>query len=380
MSKAQLRVALIVNPIAGIGGSVGLKGSDGDRVSRAREFGAIPQVEPRVRVTLEELARLDQTLIWYTAQGSMGGDMLLQAGINPTMVYRPQSPSTGLDSQRAAELAVAAGIDLLLFAGGDGTARDILAAVGDSVPVLGIPAGVKMHSAVFALTPRTAGDAARRFLSAGAPAQFCAPRAVMDREFMADGQPASSPMLHGYLTGLQLPSLVQAAKASSGGGGDGAVLAALGRVAKELRSFDIALLGPGATLKALKTELGFEGSLLGVDVFARDRCLIRDAREDQIWDAVQGQSTALVLGVIGGQGFLVGRGNQQLSPRILKLISREHIRILASAEKLLALPNSTLYVDSGDDTVDQALSGYMPVITGVRRTTLCKVAVSGDDA
>jgi predicted polyphosphate/ATP-dependent NAD kinase len=360
---------------------VGLKGSDGDRAARARALGALPAVAGKTRKALDELLRLKAPIRWYTAGAAMGADILAgsppeNAGIDIVVVHQPPEPSGPDDTRLAAQAMREHSVDLLLFAGGDGTARDILAAVGDQIPVLGIPAGVKMHSAVFAITPRTAGAAARRFLEVGAPARLCARREVMDREFLANGEPASSPVLHGYLHTLELPSFVQAAKAATGGSGDGAVRAALAGVAEEMRGFDIALLGPGATLWALKQELGFEGTLLGVDVFSGGRCIIRDAREDQIWSAIQGKRPGLALGIIGGQGFLLGRGNQQLSPRVLRAIPREQLRILASAEKLAALPGSRLYVDTGDDEVDAMLSGYHRVITGPRRSTLCPVLAS----
>lgn len=389
MSERLMRVGLIINPIAGMGGSVGLKGSDGGLAARARELGAQPEAANRVAAALLELLRLGCPVAWYTAAGSMGEDALIAAGTPPadvTVLHQAAAPTRYQDTQHVATRMLDTRLDLLLFAGGDGTARDILAVVDDRIPILGIPAGVKMHSAVFALTPRTAGNAARRFLEAGAPMRFCASGAVMDREFLANGEPASSPSLHGYLTTLKMPSLVQAAKSASGGGGDGAVLAALPGLAAQLREFDVLLLGPGATLKALKQELGFDGSLLGVDVFARGRCLVRDAREDQIWALLQerdvgsasGHTIGLALGVIGGQGFLLGRGNQQLSARVLKAVPRENIRIVAAADKLAMLSASTLFVDTGDDAVDDELSGYLPVVTGVRRSTLCRIATSGE--
>lgn len=378
MAETQLRIGLLINPIAGMGGAVGLKGSDGDRAERAKALGAHPQAAVRVHAALAEVLRLEPPVVWYTAGGDMGAHILQEMGLRPRIVYEPRVPSSGADTQRAAQCAMAAGIDLLLFAGGDGTARDVLASVGKAVPVLGIPAGVKMHSAVFAVTPRTAGDAVRLFLSTPDAVRPCAQRAVMDREFMPDGQPASSPQLYGYLKTPQMPSLMQAAKASPGPGGDGAVLAVLPKIAQELRQREVVLLGPGATLHALKAELGFEGSLLGVDVFIQGQCAIYDAREDQIWMAIQGKDTVLALGVIGGQGFLIGRGNQQLSPRILKQVSPKNLRVLASDEKLVALPAMTLYVDSGDESVDTLLSGYLPVITGIRRSTVCRVACGRD--
>ncbi|MEE4110292.1 MAG: NAD(+)/NADH kinase [Halieaceae bacterium] len=379
MAKKRLRVALVINPVAGLGGCMALKGSDGDLARRARDLGARPHAGRRVSAALAELRDGVGDIDWCCASGPMGEEALRRLGAAPRLLHRASSPTSAEDTRLAAAAAADSGVDLLLFAGGDGTARDVLAGAGDRVPVLGIPAGVKMHSAVFAVTPRSAGTAARRFLQAGAPARFTAPREVMDRELTAAGEPASAPTLYGYLTTLQMPSLVQAAKAVTGGGGDGAVMAALPALAREMRTFDVALLGPGATLAALKRELGIEATLLGVDVLLADGVQIRDAREDQIWEVAQGRRVGLALGVIGGQGFLLGRGNQQLSARILRLIPRDDFRIIASAEKLIALPGSRLLVDTGDDAVDRMLCGYLPVITGPRRRTVCPVVVGAAD-
>lgn len=378
MSDTHWRVGLVVNPIAGIGGRAGLKGSDGDRAALAAKLGVSSQVPGRVTLALEELARIPDAMTWFCAAGAMGADVLQAAGIEATTVHATGAVTTADDTRNAVKQMLKAGIDLLLFAGGDGTARDVMAAAGERVPVLGIPAGVKMHSAVFALTPRTAGVAARRFFEAGGPERFCALREVMDREFLPDGQPASSPRLYGHLQTLEMPTLVQASKATTAEGGDASVLAALGKLARELLGFDCVLLGPGATLYALKAELGFVGTLLGVDVFCRNGCLVKDAREDQIFDAIQGQNTCLVLGIIGGQGFLLGRGNQQLSGRVLRAVGTENLRIVASAAKLTALRSATIYVDTGDEDVDAMLAGYHRVITAPRRSMMCRVAGAAD--
>lgn len=375
MPERPMRVGLVINPIAGMGGAVGLKGTDGDRARRARELGANPHAAQRARGALAELHSADADIVWHTAQGDMGEELLMAIGVSPAVVHPHSQPSDGEDTQTVVRTMGSADLDLLLFVGGDGTARDVLASAEESLPVLGIPAGVKMHSAVFGLTPRTAGNAARRFLEAGAPARFCEPGAVMDREFTASGEPASSPTLHGYLSTLQMPSLVQAAK-SSGVSSGAELTGALHKVRDDLHDFEVAILGPGATMYALKQALGFAGTLLGVDVYRDGLCSIRDAREDQIWEAMQGKKICLVVGVIGGQGFLFGRGNQQLSARVLREIPREHLRIVASAQKLAALPASALHVDTGDESVDSALSGYLPVITGLRRSTLCPILAS----
>jgi predicted polyphosphate/ATP-dependent NAD kinase len=377
MSLAPRRIGFIINPNAGLGGAVALKGSDGDRAERALAAGAEPRAAQRSGPVLDELLRSPVPLEWFTAGGAMGADLLASRGLSFTTLHEPAVPSTAADTQAAVARAAEEGVDLLLFVGGDGTARDVLAAIDERSVVLGVPAGVKMHSAVFAMSPRGAGRAACEYLQSGLAARFVEARAVMDRDFDAQGNPVSSPSLHGYLNCLAMPSLVQAAKASGGATDNSAVLGALGRLGKELQDFDLAVLGPGATLAALKRELGFEGTLLGVDLFAGGECLLRDAREDQIWEALQGRRACLVLGVIGGQGFLLGRGNQQLSPRILNQLGRESLRVLASADKLAGLAGGRLYVDTGDEATDRMLAGYLPVITGPRQRIMFEVAAAG---
>ncbi|MEE4277635.1 MAG: NAD(+)/NADH kinase [Halieaceae bacterium] len=374
MTPAPRRIALIINPKAGLGGAVGLKGSDGDRAERALAAGAAPRAGHRAEVVVDELLRLP--VEWFAAGGAMGGDLLASRGLSFTPLHDPGEPSTGEDTRAAVARACSQRVDLILFVGGDGTARDVLAAIDERTVVLGIPAGVKMHSAVFALSPRSAGRAAREFVQGGCAPRFVDARAVMDRDFDAQGNPVSSPSLYGYVNCLAMPSLMQAAKASGASADNAALLGALPRLARELRDFDRVILGPGATLAALKRELGFDGTLLGVDVHDGAECILRDAREDQIWDAIQGRRSCLVLGVIGGQGFLLGRGNQQLSPRILAQLGRESLRVLASADKLAGLAGGRLYVDTGEDATDHMLAGYLPVITGPRQRIMCEVVAA----
>jgi predicted polyphosphate/ATP-dependent NAD kinase len=378
MNARQPRIGLIVNPIAGMGGAVGLKGTDGPLLDEARRRGAQPQGPARALAALRVLASLPVPPRVLTCAGAMGADIAGEAGLETEVVYRPASPS-GPDDTRAAVRAIVAatggadaGVDLLLFAGGDGTARDVLAEVGRGQAVLGIPAGVKMHSAVFGITAVTAGDAARQFLEAGCPPDLLEPAEVMDREATEDGGPGS-PTLFGYLNVPRMPRLVQSAKAA-GASDDAALGGALQRLAEQVReSRGLTLLGPGATLQRLKQLLGIEGSLLGVDVFDAGTCILEDASEAELWAALQGREARVIVGVVGGQGFLFGRGNQQLSARILARIGRDNIQVVASQGKLLALPGFTLRVDTGDPEVDRSLAGHIGVLTGSARRLMCRI-------
>lgn len=380
MQVRHTKVGLLINPIAGMGGPLALKGSDGNRAERARRLGGEPQSSRRAERALAELAPHSQ-LAWFCAGGDMGALLLEGLGLDPTVVHVASGPTSAFDTQHAARALVASGVDLLLFAGGDGTARDILNAVGNDVVVLGIPAGVKMHSAVFAVTPRTAGQAALAYLQglaaqageAAAKSDVVVTAEVMDRELNEQGEPASSPTLYGYLRVPRAPRLLQAAKASPTTNGDAALAASFPGLAAELRAFDLVILGPGMTLYRFKEHLGIRGTLLGVDIVTKEAVPRCDLNEAELFEAIGSQRCALVLGVIGGQGFLLGRGNQQLSPRVLRRIARDDFRILASADKLAALPRSALRVDTGDEALDEALAGYVPVITGPRRKTFCEI-------
>ena len=372
MYGSRKRVGLVVNPIAGMGGAVGLKGTDGALVDEARRRGAQPMAQQRALTALASLARAGGAIEILTCSGSMGGDAAAAAGLEHQLVFTAKQPATAEDTRAAVAVLVRENVDLLLFAGGDGTARDVLAASDARAPVLGIPAGVKMHSAVFGVTAKTAGDAAREFLAAGCPGEQLVPAEVMDREPTPDGEPPGSPVLYGYLQVPRMPRLMQAAKAV-GASDDAALGGALQRLADQVREGGMHILGPGATLQRLKQMLGEPGTLLGVDAFDRGVCVARDVGERELWGLLDQGDPRLVVGVIGGQGFLFGRGNQQISARIIARLGREQIDVVASAAKITSLPGSALRVDTGDREVNAMLAGYLPVMTGSARRMMCRV-------
>jgi predicted polyphosphate/ATP-dependent NAD kinase len=257
-------------------------------------------------------------------------------------------------------------------AGGDGTAVDVLQAVGDRVPVVGIPAGVKMHSAVFALTPRRAGELARA-VAEGRPVPVAeAEVADLDEDALREGSIA--PRLHGFLRVPVAPRLVQSAKARSGPG-EAAAQASIAAYAVDhlLEPGRLCLVGPGTTTGAVLAALGRTKVPLGVDVLRGTEHVAADADETALLELVGAGPATVLVTPVGGQGFVLGRGNQQLSPAVLRAAGPANLTVLATDAKLAALRGAPLRVDTGDRDLDAALAGYARVVTGYGRTSVYPV-------
>jgi predicted polyphosphate/ATP-dependent NAD kinase len=351
---------LVVNPIAGMGGRVALKGTDGpDALREARARGAEPVAPERAR---RALARLDKDTRVLAAPGVMGGDLAAGAGLALEITAPLLGSATGpLDTRNAVAEMCERGVELLLFAGGDGTARDIHDAIGGELPVVGIPTGVKMHSGVFAATPDAAGSAAAAYLR-GATSLHDAEIADVDEDAARLDRVATR--LYGSARVPSQPALMLAAKAPSF-----VADAALDAVCAGMDLRGLVLLGPGTTTAKIAP-----GTLLGVDAFRDGELIAADLDESGILALLEHEDARLILGVVGGQGSLLGRGNQQLSARVLRRIGREAITVVAAADKLAALQPPILRVDTGDDALDAELSGYIRVHTAPGRTIVMKVS------
>lgn len=367
------RLGFLINPIAGMGGAVGLKGTDGGLARKARALGAQPRAPDRALQTVSALVaggtRRPQIAC---AAGSMGADVAVAAGFEPLIVHTAAGRyTTAADTRQAARALLRHGIDLLLFAGGDGTARDLLAAIGVRVPVLGIPCGVKMHSAVFATTPRAAADVVCAFLDAPDPQRLLHDAEVMDRHAGEDSLAAHSPELFGIVRTPRVARLVSPAK--SGATADALLGGACKTAARAAADGRVTLIGPGTTTQRIKHELGFSGTLLGVDAVSNGRLLGLDLNEYDILRLIEGRDARIVVSVVGGQGFLFGRGNQQLSASVIRRVGIDNLVVVASADKLAALSGSGLCVDTGDATFDDEFPAYLPVLTGAQRRALVAV-------
>ncbi len=350
-------IGLVVNPFAGLGGRVGLKGTDG-LADRALALGAEPLAPARAAMALAPLA--GHGLRFVTASGKMGEEALARAGIpDSACVYGPGVPSTAADTRAACRAFLDDGVDLVLFCGGDGTARDVADVVGTDVPVLGIPAGVKMYSSVFALDP---GTVARVVLADG-PARL-ADAEVIDVDEEAYRANDFRTVLHAIVRTPSAPGLVQASKRVFEEADEDRARAAIGAfIADAMRPGVLYLLGPGTTTGAVAERLGVNATLLGFDAVLDGRLVGADLAETDLLALLgDGREARLVLSVIGAQGFVLGRGTQVVTPAVIRRIGPEHLIVLGTPGKLARTPR--LHVDTGDPALDRAFGPYLRVVTG----------------
>lgn len=369
------RLGVIVNPIAGMGGKVGLKGTDGREIlEQAVAKGARPEAGRRAAEALGALGKLKDRIAVFTYPAEMGEEEVRAVGFSCLVLGSIRSgETTPEDTRRAALELEAEGVDLLLFAGGDGTAREICSAVGDRVPALGIPAGVKMHSAVFGITPRRAGEVAALYLDG--KIRETREAEVMDIDEEAFREERVCAKLYGYLRVPAEGRLVQGVKAGGGGDREASALRGIALdIADKMEAGVAYLIGPGTTTREILKVLGLSGTLLGVDVVVDRRIEAADADEALLVKTVERMPARIVVGVIGGQGYLFGRGNQQLSPRVLARMGREHVIVAATPGKIFSLRGRPLLVDTGDPDVDRMLAGYVQIVTGLKERLVYPVA------
>lgn len=364
-----MKIGLLVNPVAGMGGRVGLKGTDGDdTLQRALALGAEKVAPVKAVEALTRLAGRRLEVQFMTCEGEMGAEELTSAGIPHEVVFRPASPSTRADTKAAAEGFARAGVALLIFAGGDGTARDILEAVDGSVPMLGIPCGVKMHSAVFANTPGDVADLVESFVRTGAVRS--ADVMDIDEEAFRLGEVRAK--LFGEAKVPDHPRM-QAGKQVYHSGTAEDEVEEIGRYLSD--SFEkgvLYILGPGSTTAGIAGAMGLKKTLLGVDAYLDGKPVALDANERTLLGLLdRNRECRMVVTPIGAQGFVLGRGNQQISPLVIRKAGPKNLVIVATPTKLAGTPR--LRVDTGDPALDAELRGPAKVITGYKRRKLVDI-------
>ncbi|TMP06583.1 ATP-NAD kinase [Pseudoalteromonas sp. S3178] len=359
----QFKLGLIINPVAGLGGSVALKGSDGENTAaKAIELGAQAKANSRTQAALEVLLPYKSQLTIYTVNGDMGEHAAKALGFNVEVVYSANTLTTPNDTEAAAKVLKSLGVDLVLFAGGDGTARNICHAIEDTIPVLGIPAGCKIHSGVYAITPKAAGRVVEMLVKG--ELVTVADADVMDIDEEAFRQGTVKAKRYGE---MQIPSEVRYVQAVKNGGKetDELVLADIAaHVVSEMDEDTFYIMGSGSTVEAIMQEMGLENTLLGVDLIKDQTLIAQDLTANQLLEYTRDHSTQLVITLIGGQGHIFGRGNQQLSPELIRAIGKDNIIVVATKTKLQALNGRPLICDTGDSTLDDELTGYIKVTTG----------------
>lgn len=371
------RLGLIINPLAGLGGQAALKGSDGV-AGQALAMGVEPRAQQRVRQAFEALLPLQERFEVLCAPGAMGADLMAELGLSHGVVGTLSAgETTAADTQRMVELLQGEGVDLLLFAGGDGTARNICDSIAPGQLVLGIPAGVKIHSGVYAVNPRAAGELVALLIQGDLVRLGQADVRDIDEDAFRQGTVRARH--YGELSIPEEGRFMQQVK-QGGLEQETLVLDDIAAWLQEEQTPDTGwIVGPGSTTLGLLEAMGLEGTLLGVDVLRDGLMVLRDATEKQLWDLVeQGGEWRILVTAIGGQGHIIGRGNQQISPRVIRAAGLDNLVVVATKTKLRTLEGRPFLVDSGDAELDQALTGLRRVLSGYREEMLYPVSWKAD--
>nr|WP_297347713.1 ATP-NAD kinase family protein [uncultured Glaciecola sp.] len=373
--KRLFKLGLIINPYSGIGGALALKGSDGPDIrQQALMRGAEKLSGKKMTIALQALLPLKNELCIFTASGEMGEDILSSMGFNYVVVYQHQAQQTESTDTKAAAIALMAQtVDLILFAGGDGTARNICEVVENQCPVVGVPAGVKIHSGVYAITPKAAGKVVAQVVHGELVSLMSGEvKDIDESEFRAGRVVAKH---YGEMLVPEELSYIQAVKM---GGKESDELVLLDIAAHVIELMDdepdtLFVMGSGSTVDSIMQELGLTNTLLGVDLVRGQRLIANDLTAASLLELCANKQVKVVLTLIGGQGHILGRGNQQLSPALIEMVGKPNILIVATKSKLQSLDGRPLVSDSGDAALDDMLVGPIPVITGFHDLVLYSV-------
>ncbi|MGC8975182.1 MAG: ATP-NAD kinase family protein [Thermoprotei archaeon] len=364
-----MKLGFVVNPVAGMGGSVGLKGTDGELYEEALKRGAKPVAPSKAVRFLQALSERGFKGVIIAANSIMGCDYLSLSKLRFSCLDLPD-PSKHItsreDTLRVVKALLESSVDLIVFVGGDGTARDVLSVAGTKIPILGVPSGVKMYSGVFAASPEAAAEVVLEFEGGNVAVDHAEVADVDETKLRED---LLSVRVYGYAVTPVLEGFVVPSKDLVGGSEEEKWGIAKYFIEDYMLPGVLYFLGPGTTTKAIADLLGLKKTLLGVDA-VYEGCLVgRDLSESEIISLIEKYKHAsLVVSVIGRQGYIFGRGNQQFSARVLRLVKKNNIFVLATPSKLAGI--RYLLVDVGDPELELELSGYWRIITGYGEETV----------
>jgi len=370
-----MKLGFVVNPFAGIGGSVALKGSDGaDIVEQAFSRGASPQAEKRATVAMQEISS-EKGFSVFTAAATMGENVLHALDLPCEVIYTADKTTSVDDTKKLVRLFVEKKVDLIVFAGGDGTARDVLDVLSSelniSIPVIGIPAGVKIHSAVYAVTPSRAGELINLVLS-GEPMSLHDAQ-VMDLDEQAFREGTVNAKCYGYLPVPVDDTRMQLIKQGGLNHQEIALQDIASDVIETMEQDVFYIIGSGSTTAEIMNQLFLPNTLLGIDIICNQELIANDVDEQTILKTIKKHPAKIVVTIIGGQGHIFGRGNQQLSADVINTVGSDNIIIIGSNEKLRSLEKRPMIADTGDADLDKELAGLYSVVTGYQQKTLYRL-------
>jgi len=366
------KIGILINPIAGMGGAVGLKGTDG-LADEAKKRGAQPVAPKRAKEALLALGEVFDAL-FITASGRMGEKTLSECDLEHKVVYQSSEMSSSVDTVAACKSFLDNEADLIVFCGGDGTARDVSSVV-KKVPILGIPAGVKMHSGVFAIGPKAAADLISGYIKGDLNTRETEIVDV-DEDMYRSG--ILETKVYDVAKTPYKPTLVQERKQIYRSDSEDEFKCQIAEFVSEfMRDGSAYIIGAGTTTGKIGKLLGIDKTLLGVDVVRYGQLLCKDASEKDLLHVLKEFNQAkIIVSPIGAQGFILGRGSQQISPEVLRKVGAENLIIVATPHKLKETPY--LLVDTGDYELDKAIAGRRQVVTGYRTAQLKAVVASFD--
>lgn len=363
------KIGLIVNPVAGMGGSVGLKGTDGKEIYlKALELGAQPVTPGKAHEVIEHLKNVE-TIDWLVGPGKMGEYTLQEMGLDHTVIGETGEDTTGEDTRRIARQMVENGAELIVFVGGDGSARDMFDAVGTNTPVVATPAGVKIFSAAFAISTRGAAEMLDAFVGGVGVTE----EEVLDIDEEAYQNNRLDSRLYGYLMVPNVRAFLQPGKiASTTPSSEESKAEIASYIVEELAPETLYILGPGSTVKAVADEMNVAKTLLGVDAVYEGQLVGQDLNEKGILALLeQYEKRKLIITPLGGNGFIFGRGSKMFTPEVIRSVGKKNVIIVGDRDKVQHL--DCLRVDSGDFSLDEELSGFLKVWVGYREAILKKV-------
>ena len=379
----MVRLGLLVNPDAGLGGRLGLKGSDG-QAEIARSKGAQDRSGPRMRAMLDHLITISKENLdgiqWYVSKGRMGTDWISPAISSLEVIHSSSSSTDADDTSQLVGSMIGSDIDLLVYAGGDGTTRDVVAALSEygrpELPIIGVPTGVKMHSGCFASSPKAAPDVLSAWLEGDL---LLSSTEVLDLDEDLYRQGKWVVKLYAEAITPASPRWMQGSKMRVEASGEEEIIQGLADHVRETLIDDRMMIvwGSGGTLRTIGGILGFELNTLGIDITVGGNIIGSDLNENEILSALKEHQgdVILLLSPMGGQGFLIGRGNLQLSPDVLRIIGVNRVLGIVTPAKMLTL--RSLRIETGDSEMDQRFSEkkYLKVLQGYRTTRVLKVSV-----